>query len=561
MERVSEAPHASWLLSFSRQLRQVDDYTGLVELVRAELHTHLGLTNAWLYVFEREDDPHAVLVAAAGTKAGDIRVELPIAPIAGDWLIAALRQDTGPIVIPDATQVEGNPDVARRLGNRTVVNMPIGVLDKALGILGAGTFGTEGAIPISAADVSYFVQLSNIAAVAVARLVLRSRDLARAQLQAQLAQRQRLESLGLLAGGVAHDFNNLLTVIRACVSFVTTGPLTEEQRNDMALISDAELSASELTRKLLMLGRQHPLSFEAADANEFVRAFLRLMQRVIPENIQVDFAAAEHLPHVRIDAHQMQQVLMNLALNARDAMPTGGRLTFETQPLSVDGEYRRAHAWASAERYVQLRVTDTGTGMPATVVERVFEPFFTTKPSGSGTGLGLAVAWNIVQQHAGVLHCDSKEGAGTSFTLYLPALDAAVSKAETKLTRPAPRGAERILVAEDKPQVQMILMRVLSDAGYIVTACNDGAQAVTAATSDVFDLHLLDAVMPVMGGREACERIRKLQPEARFLFLSGYGGDELLASFLDRHQIELITKPFNPDTLLRAVRATLDRSR
>jgi len=174
--RASDRSDTGWLLAFSRELRRVDDYAGLVELVRGEVATRFGLTNAWLYVFERDEDEEAVLVAAAGGKADDIRRELPVAPIAGDWLTTALKRDEGPIVIPDARGMEGNPDVARRLGNRTVVNMPIGVVDRALGVLGCGTFGEEGPVPIDGRALAHFVQIANLASVAVARLVLRARD-------------------------------------------------------------------------------------------------------------------------------------------------------------------------------------------------------------------------------------------------------------------------------------------------------------------------------------------------------------------------------------------------
>ncbi|HEU5073999.1 MAG TPA: ATP-binding protein [Polyangiaceae bacterium] len=547
-----------WISAFSRELRHIDDYAGLVELVRREMSARFGLTNAWLYVFEREEDEQALLVAAAGPKARDIESQLPIAPIAGDWLMAALRRDEGPIVVADATTVEGNPDVARRLGNRTVVNMPIGVVEHALGLLGGGTFGDEGPVPIDAAALSDLVQLANIASVAIARLVLRSRDAARLQLQMRLAQRQRLESLGLLAGGVAHDFNNLLSVIRASVGFIGSGPLTAAQKADLVTIGDAAARAASLTRKLLVFGRQEPPSFESADLNAVVRDFLRLSARLLPANIQIDFVAGAALPRLLIDSRQLEQVLMNLALNARDAMPTGGRITIETQQVVVNGEYRRAHPWAKPGRYVLLSVGDTGTGIPPEIIERVFEPFFTTKAQGEGTGLGLAVTWGIVHQHGGMVHCYSEVGVGTSFKIYLPAAETSASVVGSKVQGAVPRGDERVLVADDEPAVLAILARLLRSSGYLVTEVSNGAEAVEAALREDFDLHLFDAIMPQLSGREACERIRAQKPEASFIFISGYGGDALPETFLKDHQIETLAKPFDPDALLRAVRATLD---
>lgn len=549
---------SNWLHAFSSDLRGVDDYAALIALVRNTLHARFGLSNAWLYVFERDDDEQAVLVAASGTRAEAIWKELPVAPIAGDWLIAALRRNEGPIIIPDATLVEGNPEVAQRLGNRTVVNMPIGVLDKALGILGGGTFGDEGPVPIDEAAVSDFIQLATIASMAVARLVLRARDNAHVQLQAQLAQRQRLESLGLLAGGVAHDFNNLLMVIRASVGFLARGQITDAQRSDLDRIAEAEKSAAQLTRKLLMLGHQEAPSFQTADINTIVADFLQLLERVIPAHIQTDFVAGAALPRLHVDRHQLEQVLMNLALNARDAMPTGGRLMIETQQVVINGDYRRAHPWAKPGRYVLLSVNDTGGGMPAEVRDRVFEPFFTTKPLGQGTGLGLAVTWGIVQQHGGMIHCYSEVGVGTSFKIYLPAADIPASDVGSKIMGAVPRGSEHILLADDQPHVLTALTRVLSDAGYVVTPVANGQDAISAASNELFALHILDSVMPRLTGREAFERIRALRPDAKFLFTSGYGGDALPSSFLKEHGLEMVQKPFDPDALLRIIRAKLD---
>ncbi|HEY4395772.1 MAG TPA: ATP-binding protein [Polyangia bacterium] len=543
--------------SFSRQLRRVETYDQLVALVRDEVSERFGLTNAWLYVCEREDEVQLELVAAAGTRTAAIRELAPVIPRAGDALVDALLRDEGPVVIADA-QAGEFPEVTRRLGNRTVVNIPMSVVDHALGILGCGTFGDEGVVPIGEDAIRLLTQLANMTSVALARMILRKRDRERVELHARLAQRQRLESLGLLAGGVAHDFNNLMTVIRLSVRLLSEGSLTADQRADLDLIRDAEDSASQLTQKLLMLGQKQPLRVESVDINATVQGFMSLVRRLLPANIQTDVVAGAALPRLQLDPFQVEQVLMNLALNARDAMPAGGRLTIETEQIVVNGDYRRAHPWARPGRYVLVTVSDTGVGMAPDVLERVFEPFFTTKSPGEGTGLGLAVAWSIVQQHGGMIHAYSEVGMGTAFKVYLPAAEQVASQVAKKIVGAVPRGVESILVADDQPHVLHLLKRVLHGAGYRVTTAADGAEAVKAAAVQPFDLYLFDAVMPRLSGREACERIRAQQPAARFLFASGYGAEALPASFLKDMGVETIPKPLDPDTLLRAVRAVLD---
>jgi two-component system cell cycle sensor histidine kinase/response regulator CckA len=544
--------------SFSRQLRRVETYDQLVALVRDEVTARFGLPNAWLYVCEREDQSELELVAAAGPRTEAIRRLVPMIPRAGDPLVEALLRDEGPVVIPDAQQGDF-PEVTRQLGNRTVVNIPMSVVDHTLGILGCGTFGDEGVVPVDEEALRLLVQMANMTSVALARMILRKRDRERLELHARLAQRQRLESLGLLAGGVAHDFNNLMTVVRLSVKLLSeSAPLTPEQRADLDLIRDAEESASQLTQKLLMLGQKQPLRVETVDINATVQGFMGLVRRLLPANIQSDVIAGAALPKLQLDPFQLQQVLMNLALNGRDAMPSGGRLTIETEQVVVNSDYRRAHPWARPGRYVLITVSDTGVGMPPAILERVFEPFFTTKAQGEGTGLGLAVTWSIIQQHGGMIHAYSDVGIGTAFKVYLPAAEQEATQVAKKIVGAVPRGVERILVADDQPHVLHLMKRVLEGAGYQVTTAADGADAVAAATVEKFDLYLFDAVMPRMSGREACERIRVQQPRARFLFASGYGAEALPASFLKNMGVETIPKPLDPDTLLRAVRAVLD---
>ena len=306
-----------------------------------------------------------------------------------------------------------------------------------------------------------------------------------------------------------------------------------------------------------MLGQKQPLKVESVELNAVVEGFATLVRRLLPANIQTDVIAGAGLPKLQVDPFQLEQLLMNLALNARDAMPDGGRLTIETEQVVVNGDYRRVHPWAKPGRYLLMTVSDTGAGMAPEVLARVFEPFFSTKPAGEGTGLGLAMVWSIVQQHDGMIHGYSEVGMGTSFKVYFPAAEQIASRVGTKIVGPVPGGVESILVADDAPPVLQLLQRVLEGAGYQVVAVADGAEAVRAAATRKFDLYLMDAVMPRMDGRQACERIRATQPGARFLFASGYGSDALPVAFLRDMAVDAIAKPLDPDTLLRAVRAAL----
>jgi len=560
LETASSPPDAADALlfeAFSRELRRVDTYAELIELIRQDVRARIGLSTAWLYVCEHEDDTHLPLVAVAGTRAEQIRELAPLLPRAGDTMIEALLREQAPIVIADAQQ-GSHPEVTRRLGNRTTINLPMSVVDHSLGILGCGSFGDEGVVEINEIHTHYLRQLANISSIALARLVLRKRDAERTKLERRLAQRHRLESLGLLAGGVAHDFNNLLTVIRMSTEELAKSALSEAQRADLELIRDSERSASKLTHELLVLGRRQTLVAEMADINDVVVGFNRLLTRLLPATIEIDFIAGAALPKVQLDARQLDQVLMNLVLNARDAMPGGGRVVIETQQVLVNGEYRRAHPWARPGRYVLLTVTDTGLGMSSEVRERLFEPFFTTKNPGEGTGLGLAVVWGIVQQHGGMIHCYSELGHGTAFKIYFPAAEQSAVNVGSRVPQPIPRGVESILVADDQPHVSFVVKRALEGAGYQVTTVSDGDAALALAQTRDFDLYLLDAIMPGQSGRAVCERIRAQKPGARFLFASGYGAETLPAAFLEDLGIRLVPKPLDPETLVRTVREVLD---
>jgi CheY-like chemotaxis protein len=307
------------------------------------------------------------------------------------------------------------------------------------------------------------------------------------------------------------------------------------------------------------MGRQQSLRFVSVQINPLLHNLVSMLRRLLPENITIDLIPGAQIPSVSADASQLDQVFMNLCLNARDAMPSGGRLTIETELVVLNGPYIEANPWAKPGRYVLITVNDTGHGMPPDVQERVFEPFFTTKASTSGTGLGLAVAAGVIEQHGGMINCYSEVEVGTTFKVYLPMLARKATTVGTKLLSDVPRGHERVLLAEDDPSVQKVATRILTRAGYLVVAVSDGRAAIEAALAEPFDLVLLDAVMPVATGREAYDRIRAARPTTAFLFASGHSREVLPSDMLAAAGIELVDKPYHPDDLLRAVRRALDQ--
>jgi two-component system cell cycle sensor histidine kinase/response regulator CckA len=264
------------------------------------------------------------------------------------------------------------------------------------------------------------------------------------------------------------------------------------------------------------------------------------------------------LPLVDGDPSQLDQVFMNLLINARDAMSSGGRITIETEQVVINGQYVATHPWAKPGRYVLVTVTDTGVGMSKDVQDQIFEPFFTTKGPRAGTGLGLAVAYGIVRQHRGMLHCYSEQGVGSSFKVYLPVLERLAVAVGSKLERRIRPGHEHILLAEDDAQVRAVATRILQKGGYTVTAVEDGDAACRAAATGTFDLLVLDVVMPGMPCREVVRKVRALHPEGKILLASGYTAGANVETLIEEHQLILLSKPYDPDQMLRAVREALD---
>lgn len=383
------------------------------------------------------------------------------------------------------------------------------------------------------------------------------------RLEEQYRQAQKMEAVGQLAGGVAHDFNNLLQVISGYIEMT----LDEMPRTDAAYarlneVKGAASRAATLVRQLLTFSRRDAAQMSRVDLNDVIANVVKLLRRVIGEHIALEVVKREGLPAVQGDIGQLDQVLMNLCVNARDAMPSGGTIRIATQVAAIGADYAQVHPWAHEGDYVLLEISDTGHGMSREVQEHIFEPFYTTKESGKGTGLGLATVYGIVKQHHGFIHVYSELDKGTIFRVYLPVAVGAVEADAPAATTPAPSpsGTETILIAEDEDQVRNLTSRLLQDAGYTVLLAHDGEEALRLfeANKEAISLCLLDVVMPKKSGRAVYDAIMALKPGMKVLFCSGYSFGMLQSEQLPETHVNIIQKPFSPGLLLRQVRETLD---
>ena len=396
-------------------------------------------------------------------------------------------------------------------------------------------------------------------------------EAAKERLQNQLHQAQRLESLGQLAGGIAHDFNNLLAVIINYAAFVAEDLLqaaaeTEDGRRamseDVKQISLAAERAAHLTHQLLAFARREVVQPEVVDVNDVVRDVEQLLRRTLGEHVELHSSLAADLRPVLIDPGQLEQILVNLAVNARDAMPEGGTLRVDTANVDIDEHYAVSRPEIAPGPHVRLRVSDSGVGMSPETVRRAFDPFFTTKPPGQGTGLGLATVYGIIQQAGGRAQIYSEHGIGTTFTVLLPATDQRASSAGREDAAPVRRGEETILLVEDEQALREVTRRILVAAGYRVLTAANGQEALAAAAAHdgPIDLLLSDVVMPQMPGPQLAERLLTERPSVGVLLMSGFAQPILDAGGHLEAGIALIEKPFSGPALLAKVAQVLERT-
>ena len=383
----------------------------------------------------------------------------------------------------------------------------------------------------------------------------------RKRLETQLLQAQRLESVGRLAGGIAHDFNNVLTAILGFARLMIDElPPGDRQREKVGEIEDAANRASGLVRQLLAFGRQQVLRPEVVDLGEVVRGVSPMLERLIGANVAITVPPAGRGLFVEADQGQLEQVVVNLAINARDAMPKGGRLVFEVAGVDLDAEYVAAHPEAATGPHVVLTVSDTGTGMDAETQAHIFEPFFTTKDSGQGTGLGLATVYGIVLQSGGHIWVSTEIDTGTTFRISFPRATRAPEARPAALPAPASAtGKETILVAEDEESLRSLVKVVLTRLGYRVLLAANASAALEIASTEPFDLLVTDVVMPGRSGLELADAMREIVPHARVLYMSGYSEAALEGHGGIGGDDALIEKPFTPAALGIAVRQALDR--
>ncbi|MBF0396364.1 MAG: response regulator [Desulfobacterales bacterium] len=425
-------------------------------------------------------------------------------------------------------------------------------------IVVSGAIGEETAVSIMKAGAHDYLMKDNLSRLIPAiQRELREAEIRKdkIQLEIQLRQAQKMEAVGQLAGGVAHDFNNLLQVIIGYTEMILDEAIPKSNFIKYAnSIKKASRRATDLIRQLLLFSRKQAMQPKLINLNELIGNVMTMISRMIGENITLECHPGSNLYSILADPGQIEQILINMCLNSRDAMPDGGCIRIITENISLFSDYCQEHPWAKPGNYVLMTVYDNGCGIPREIQDHVFEPFFTTKEVGKGTGLGLAAVYGIVKSHAGLIHLYSEEGYGTLFKIYLPSAENKTISEDNEETKTKPRSGlgEMILIAEDEEEVRKLTVSILENAGYRIISAQDGEEAIKLFEKyqKEIKLALLDVVMPKLSGQKVFERIKTIKPDIPVLFLTGYSKDVLPKSIAPDSQYEIIQKPIYRSALL-----------
>jgi two-component system cell cycle sensor histidine kinase/response regulator CckA len=513
-----------------------------------------------LHVLYLEDDPNDVTLVQALLEGDGIACVTTCVQNKVDF-VSALERGGIDLMLSDYSLPGFDGLSALRIARADQPDLPV--------ILVSGTLGEELAIDALKNGATDFVLKERLGrlAPAVRRAMHEVEERAeRRMLEAQFIEAQKMEVIGQLAGGVAHDFNNILAVILGYADMLLQDKgLGDRFRNDVGEIRDASQRAAGLTRQLLVFSRGQAVQPAVLNVDDVTKDLEKMLRRLIDENIEMTLVPGKKTGRIKADPGYVGQVLMNLVVNARDAMPSGGKLSVATRNVNFDEDYASRHDGAVPGHYVMLSVSDTGIGMTDEVKDHLFEPFFTTKPKGKGTGLGLATCQTIVQQCGGRIDVYSEFGAGTTFKVYFPRVELPLDlEARTMQAGPLPRGTETLLVVEDEPSVRHLARNVLQTLGYdVLSAANgqDGLNVARERKGSPIRLVITDVIMPLMGGKIMAEWLRTTYPDLKILFTSGYTDDALAQHGVVDPDIAFLPKPYTPAALANKVRGLLDEYR
>jgi len=512
-----------------------------------------------LHILHLEDDLNDAALILATLEAGGITCTTNRVQTQDDF-VAALETGGIDLILTDFSLPGFDGVSALKIAQERLPNLPV--------ILVSGTVGEERAVDsLKSGATDYVLKEHLVRLVPAVRRAMQDIE-ARAEhqrLETQFIEAQKMEAIGQLAGGVAHDFNNILAIIMGYSDMLTTelgqdSPLrkyTEE-------IRQAAERAAGLTRQLLVFSRKQAVQPVVLNLKDVVNDMDKMLRRLIHEHIDMEIVLGDPTGCVKADSGYLGQVLMNLVVNARDAMPNGGQLTIATKNITLDENHARKHTGATPGDYVMLSISDTGTGMTDRVKAHLFEAFFTTKPLGKGTGLGLATCQTIVQLSGGHIGVQSEMGKGTTFKIYFPRVGPPLHAAARLIpSGPLPRGTETVLFVEDEPSIRYLVMDVLETQGYNVLAAANGQEAlriVREHTGDPIRLVVTDLIMPLMGGKVMAEWLKTTYPELKILFTSGYTDDTIAHYGVLETGVEFLPKPYTPAILILKVRELLDNA-